>query len=446
MTNENEAVQLMDVGSLAQLTRAEIDQQVATAKRWPRDIVQFEKRAQQLATRPDVAEECTYALPRKDKSGATKNIEGPSVRFAEIVASEWGNCRAGARVVAEEKDFIVAQGAFHDLERNVAITFEVKRRITNSFGKRYSADMIGTTGNAAASIALRNAILRGVPKAFWQKSWDESRRVTLGDAATLDTRRLKAIAYLCKMGTTQDQILATLGVKTITEVTLEHLGTLKGIAQAIRDGDTTVEQAFAPVPAQTNVEEPLREPGDEPKVESETSEPPAEPKPEKVEKPKGTPKPPPLKRVEEPKPEAPAEPVNLQAPPPKGETPAAVESASTGTTPVMLPWEASTLSDNPLIPSGTVLLGAIGQPHRTWDGKQWNTPRDQAAVEAYAMNEMRRTLMVAFKEARLDRVASLEWCKTTLVLSAPPRDLKALTLQQLVALVSAVESGTNLTS
>ncbi|KAG1166891.1 hypothetical protein G6F35_017935 [Rhizopus arrhizus] len=99
-----------------------------------------------------IAEQCVYALPRDGKT-----IEGPSARFAEVIASAWGNNRAGARVIDDKGEFIIAQGVFHDLERNVAITYEVQRRIVDRQGRRFKPDMIGVTANAACSIALRNA-------------------------------------------------------------------------------------------------------------------------------------------------------------------------------------------------------------------------------------------------------------------------------------------------
>jgi hypothetical protein len=43
-------------------------------------------------------------------------------------------------------EFVTAQGVFHDLERNVAITYEVQRRIVDKEGHRYSADMVGREG------------------------------------------------------------------------------------------------------------------------------------------------------------------------------------------------------------------------------------------------------------------------------------------------------------
>lgn len=75
-------------------SRVELDQQVATARAFPRSIKKFQQQCLEMATlNEQVAEECFYALPRKE-NGETKMIEGPSARLAEIVASSWGNCRA----------------------------------------------------------------------------------------------------------------------------------------------------------------------------------------------------------------------------------------------------------------------------------------------------------------------------------------------------------------
>lgn len=226
------------------ISKAELDQQIATARAYPRSLKRFMDECLQMATLNDqIAGECIYALPRDGKT-----IEGPSVRLAEIVVSAWGNCRAGTRVVDEGREFITAQGVFHDLERNSAITCEVKRRITNRRGDRFSADMIAVTGNAASSIALRNAVFKGVPKAFWSSIYDASRKVIAGDSKTLANRRADALAYLQKLGATQDMVLGLLGAKGVEEITLDHLVTLRGIANSIRDSEITVEEAFTPKP------------------------------------------------------------------------------------------------------------------------------------------------------------------------------------------------------
>jgi len=245
MTAEPQDEVLQSENVLAVIAGAEIDIQIATARKYPRSLRRFLDEVTQMSTlNEDVASDCFYALPRKDKSGAKRTIEGPSARFAEIVVSAWGNARAGARVVSEDKDFITAQGAFHDLERNVAITFEVRRRITDRNGRRFSPDMIAVTGNAAASIALRNAVFKGVPKAYWSPAFEAARKTAIGDSKTLSTRRLDMLAHFMKLGAEKERIFSVLGVKGIEDVTLDHLAALKGVATAIRDGDTTIEQAF----------------------------------------------------------------------------------------------------------------------------------------------------------------------------------------------------------
>ncbi len=228
-------------GTVALLNRSEIDMQVATAHKFPRSIKRFRQEALQMVTlNESVAESCIYALPRSGKT-----IEGPSARFAEVVASAWGNCRAGARVVSDAGDFITAQGVFHDLERNVAITYEVQRRITDKNNRRFNADMIGVTGNAASSIALRNAILKGVPKAFWDDMYQAARAVVMGDFSTLANRRADALKALVAFGVTQEQVFAKLGVEGAADIGLDHLVTLRGLITALKEGDTTPEQAFA---------------------------------------------------------------------------------------------------------------------------------------------------------------------------------------------------------
>lgn len=243
--------QTTDGGTLATLNRSELEVQIASAHKWPRSIKRFRDEALAMVTlNTNIADDCFYSLPRRQKDKATGQwievpIEGPSARFGEIMLSAWGNCRAGARVVSDQGDFVTAQGVFHDLERTTIVTYETGRRIVDSNGKRYSADMIGVTSNAACSIALRNAILKGIPKAFWSDLYVAARQCAMGDFKTLGARRSDAIKELQKYGISPAKIYARLGITGIEDVTLEHLLTLRGLLTAIRDGDTTPEQAFA---------------------------------------------------------------------------------------------------------------------------------------------------------------------------------------------------------
>lgn len=251
-------VEAPDQALVQAISKAELDQAITTAHAFPRSVKAFLNEARELALLDEgVADECIYALPRREKDKATgkwvtKTIEGPSARFAEIMLYSWGNCRGGARVVAEERDFIVAQGIFHDLQKNVHITFEVRRRITTSEGRRYNSDMIGVTGTAASSIALRNAVLKGIPKALWNPIYEDARKVCVGDARTLANRRSDAMARLQKVGATQEMVLRFLDKKGIEDIGLDDLLLLQGVFNSIKEGETTVEKAFAPPPEETH--------------------------------------------------------------------------------------------------------------------------------------------------------------------------------------------------
>ena len=256
MTEKNEAIEpevvANDLNALAVIVNAEVDQQVTTAKRYPRSIKQFLNEAMELVTlSEEIAEDCIFALPRgKGDDGKAKFIEGPSVRFSEIIASSWGNNRSGSRPLGEEKEFVTAQGVFHDLEKNVAFTTEVKRRITDKKGRRFNADMVGVTANAACSIAVRNARLGGIPKAIWQQLYDAAKKTAVGDQKTLAKKRNDMMAYFQKMQILPQTIFDFMGVKGVEDIGLDELAILKGIATAIKEGTTTIDKAFVVEPAE----------------------------------------------------------------------------------------------------------------------------------------------------------------------------------------------------
>lgn len=224
------------------LTRAEIDQQIATAHAFPRSISRSSKAIFELVTIDEQsAEECNYALPRGGKP-----ITGPSIRLAEIIAGQWGNCRVGARVVHVDRaeKYVEAEGVFHDLETNAATTARVRRRLVDRNGKLYSDDMIIVTGNAACSIAKRNAILAAVPKAVWRKAYDAALATIKGDIKTLSERRDKMLKAFSAFGVKPEQIFIAIEVGGLEDISLDHIGLLTGMHSALKSGEATVEEMF----------------------------------------------------------------------------------------------------------------------------------------------------------------------------------------------------------
>ncbi|WP_253640067.1 MULTISPECIES: hypothetical protein [unclassified Bradyrhizobium] len=240
------------------MLRAEIDGQIATAKMYPRNVSRAIGNIKSLATLDEeTAAESLYALVRKKKqqnrgggdSTDTANaaIEGPSIRLAEIAAQCWGNCRIEAHVVTVNKKdkYVEAVGTFHDLETNMASTATVRRRISTSSGNLFSEDMITVTGNAACSIAKRNAILAGIPRGVYRPAYHAAREVVAGTTATLSQNRDKAIKAFATYGVTPDQIFEALDVNGEADIRLEHIATLRGMFMSIKNGEATVEEMFA---------------------------------------------------------------------------------------------------------------------------------------------------------------------------------------------------------
>lgn len=246
------SLQMVSASHLNEIVKAEIDQQISTAKAYPRDITSAKKSMLTQATMtPEIAATMYYKLPRRQKTDngwEQKWIEGPSVRLAEIAAGNWGNCSVGARIVAIDAQFITAQGIFHDLETNVRFQVEVKRKIVDKKGKRFSEDMVVVTGNAAASIALRNAIFKGINKSYIEPIWQEAKKVANGNALPIEVRRQNALAYFTvKKAVPLERVLAVLEVNRIEEIGVEHLENLIGMKVALDEEASSIDELFPPI-------------------------------------------------------------------------------------------------------------------------------------------------------------------------------------------------------
>ena len=228
-----------------QQDKAQVDVQVATAKQYPRNIKRATDNAIAIVSMDSVtASTCNYSIPRGGKT-----ISGPSVHLAKIIAQTWGNMRVEAKVVDVDNKHVTSQAVAFDLENNLAIKVEVKRSIMTKRG-RMNDDMITVTGNAANSIALRNAVLAVVPKSVVDKVYRSAKETITGDVSskTALLKKRKQVFDTLKddYGVSEDEVLGVIGKPSISNITQEDLVTIIGIGQALRDGDTTVDEAFRP--------------------------------------------------------------------------------------------------------------------------------------------------------------------------------------------------------
>lgn len=231
-----------------QIAKAEYESQIDVARRNPRSIGKFLSDLEGLVTiRREIAERMFYTLKRRNnRTGEDKAIQGKSIRFAEAAATAYTNLRYGGRIVHVGDQFVTVRGACLDLERNVGVEIDIQRRITTRDGARFSDDMINVTSNAAISIAIRNAVLHVIPTAFTDPAYEAARKVAIGDAKTLKDRRLQMLDRFAQMNVTREQVLEHVERATIEDVTLGDLEDLIGTFNAIKDGDATIDEVFAP--------------------------------------------------------------------------------------------------------------------------------------------------------------------------------------------------------
>ena len=237
----------LKVMQLDVVEKANIDSQVATAKQYPRDLKRSLDNSIVMATMDmETAQSCGYALPRGGKP-----ITGPSVHLAKILVSCWGNMRTEAKVVQITDKQIISRGTCWDLETNVASAFEVRRSIVTSKGARFSDDMITVTGNAANSIAYRNAVFAVIPKNVSDKVYRSAQKYITGDLSSeekLLKRRTDAINYFNdELSIKENEVIKLCGKQTVNQIREEEILLLINIIQCLKDGDTTVDDLMKPI-------------------------------------------------------------------------------------------------------------------------------------------------------------------------------------------------------
>lgn len=246
MEEKNEVIQIISEGIevFEAQERAAIDTQVATAKKYPRNLTRVKLNSIAIATmNKETAEACRYAKPVGGRS-----VTGPSVHLARIVCQQYGNIRVQQRIKQITDKSIIAEAVAFDMETNYAVCVEARRSILDRKGNRYTESVIETNAMAILAIAERNAILKVVPKSIIDNVYDEAFKCAngdLSDTAKLVQARDKAFEYLkTEYGATEEEVLSCLGIKTKEAVKAEHIADLRGYVQALKDKEITAAELF----------------------------------------------------------------------------------------------------------------------------------------------------------------------------------------------------------
>lgn len=252
---EQEEIQIIE-GTAVEIVeaqeRAAIDMQIATAKKYPRNLRRVMDNSIVIATiNKETAESCRYAKPVGDKI-----INGASVHLARIICQQYGNIRVQQRIKSIEHKSIIAEAVAFDLEANYAVSVEARRSIITKTGNRYSDSVIETNAMAILAIAERNAILKVIPKSITDQVYKEAFKFAYGDLSN-NAKLLKERERIFKefkntYGIEEDDVVRCIGLNTKEAITAENIPDLTGILQSLKDKEITKEDLLAKnAPAKT---------------------------------------------------------------------------------------------------------------------------------------------------------------------------------------------------
>lgn len=214
----------------------DLDVSITTAKAFPRNIdLVLEDINSYISRDPEIAKSMWYEIPRGDRV-----IEGASVRLAEIFLSCWGNLRVQSRIKEIGDTYVVAEAIVFDLEKNIAVAKEVRRKIVNKDGIRYSDDLIQYTAQGAISIAIRNALFTVIPRVFIQKAIQYAKEITLKHPSEKKKSIKDLFSEIVKefspFKINKENLLKHIK-KNENEIIEEDIIYLRGVLNAIKDGE-----------------------------------------------------------------------------------------------------------------------------------------------------------------------------------------------------------------
>lgn len=232
--------------ALESVTRGEVDMQVSTAKKYPRDMRRFLQGVENAVTKnPDVAATMFYVLPSRGQDN--KPIEGPSARFAEVVASAWGNMRVEAMPLSDDGRTVTAVATAWDMESNVLVRMATQKSVwSTKKDKRFPEFVVVSNTNAAASVAFRNAVLKVVPRAMWWPLYEKARRAAVGDMNKLAETAERWLAVFEKGSVSRKRVFAFLGKESVKDIGAGDINRLQGIYTSLTEGNAKPDDIFPP--------------------------------------------------------------------------------------------------------------------------------------------------------------------------------------------------------
>lgn len=239
----NEALQLMGTTPIEAINRAEVDMQITTAKKYPRDTTVALASSIAMVTRSKKsALKCIYCRPvgRNKFSGKMDFATGVSIRAMEALYYNWKNLRIGSLLIGEQEGKMIVRGTCFDLENNVMVTKEASKSVST-----YSENQKAVTAQALASIAIRNATEGSIPEFFRDELLDAAKEKVAGSTPEeLKENYKKLLVGFIKMGATEKQVKELGEIETLDDLDSENLSFLVGVRNFLSDHEENIPDVF----------------------------------------------------------------------------------------------------------------------------------------------------------------------------------------------------------
>lgn len=206
---------------------------------------------------PELAEKTYYVIPFRTKTGGEVKVEGPGIHAARSLRRLWGNCAAQAVIVSEDEDYYIVEGRFVDAETNTMYGTQIK--VSKYYVSQETHqktplrdDFLTRAVQAGMSKAERNATFACLPdwlrESYYQKARQIAASVVNGKGKKTEDigeRARKMYTAFEKLGV-KTEMLDTYIVIHSKEgiIDTDTLADLLGIYNAIKDGQTTIDEVF----------------------------------------------------------------------------------------------------------------------------------------------------------------------------------------------------------
>lgn len=234
-----EATQQSTGGAVQARESSEVMAAVASAKRFPRDVVRATDGVLMAFTRPTLCERAQYAFSR-----GGSDVSGPSIHAAQAIQQKWGNMSSGWREISRRvgadgvgESEVEAYSVDYESNNRESITFFVRHwRDTKrgGYALKDERDIYELCANMAQR-RKRACILAQLPGDVVEAAMQQA-TVTLNATADTSPDGLRKLEEaFAAIGVTREVIEKKIG-RRITAILPAQIVTLKRIYTSLRDG------------------------------------------------------------------------------------------------------------------------------------------------------------------------------------------------------------------